>query len=81
MLVVLDPKAACVDLLEFRANAVVDTISSLETAAALYTGALMAGHDPKSEGFEDWVEVQRRTLENEALGATIRLAQHHMDAG
>tara|TARA_R110002051_G_scaffold129972_2_gene203723 strand:- start:4496 stop:5581 length:1086 start_codon:yes stop_codon:yes gene_type:complete len=77
----LDLKEASVDLLEFRENAVVDTIASLETAAALYTGALMAGHDPKSEGFEDWVEDQRRTLENEALGATIRLAQHHMNAG
>lgn len=70
-----------VDVLEFRANAVVDTIASLETAAALYTGPLMTGHDPKSEGFEDWVEDQRRSLEHEALGATIRLAQHHLTAG
>ncbi|MFV2035732.1 MAG: BTAD domain-containing putative transcriptional regulator, partial [Halocynthiibacter sp.] len=77
----LDPEKVHVDVLDFRANAVVDTIRSLEIAATLYTGPLMAGHDSKSEAFEDWVEAQRRTLENEALGATIRLAQHHMNSG
>lgn len=70
-----------VDVLKFREKAVIDSADTLETAAALYTGPLMAGHDPKSEGFEDWIEAERRTLENEALGATIRLAQHHMEAG
>lgn len=70
-----------VDVLDFRDNAVKDTINTLQAAAALYTGPLMAGHDPKSEGFEDWVETVRRSLENEALGATIRLAQCYLDQG
>ncbi|MGR3344123.1 MAG: BTAD domain-containing putative transcriptional regulator [Paracoccaceae bacterium] len=77
----LEPERVRIDALEFRANAVIDTTKTLEVAATLYTGPLMAGHDPKSEGFEDWVEAERRTLENEALGTTIRLAQHHMNAG
>lgn len=77
----LEPDQVRVDVLEFRAQAVIDTIDQLEGAATLYTGPLMAGHDPKSEGFEDWIEGERRSLENEALGATIRLAQHHMEAG
>ncbi|MGR3290403.1 MAG: BTAD domain-containing putative transcriptional regulator [Paracoccaceae bacterium] len=77
----LVPEHLSVDVLKFREHAVVDTTKTLELAAALYTGPLMAGHDPKSEGFEDWVETERRTLENEALGTTIRLAQHHMNAG
>ncbi len=70
-----------IDVLEFRQRAVVDTISSLEEAAALYSGPLMSGHDSKSEGFEDWIEAERRSLENEALGATIRLAKHQLRAG
>ena len=77
----LVPEHMSVDVLEFRANAVVDTPETLEVAASLYTGPLMAGHDPKSEVFEDWIEAERRTLENEALGATVRLAQHHLEAG
>ena len=76
----LVPEQLSIDALEFRTNAVIDTSKTLEVAATLYTGPLMAGHDPKSEGFEDWVEVERRILENEALGATIRVAQHHLTA-
>ena len=77
----LQPEHLSVDVLKFREQAVIDTAETLEAAATLYTGPLMAGHAPKSEGFEDWVEAERRSLENEALGATIRLAQHHMNAG
>lgn len=77
----LIPDRVQVDVLQFRANAVVDTAKTLEAAAALYRGPLMAAHEPKSEGFEDWIEVERRTLENEALGATIRLAQKHLSSG
>ena len=77
----LEPDYVSVDVLKFRANSVVDTTKNLAVAATLYCGPLMAGHDPKSEGFEDWVEAERRTLENEALGATIRLAQHQLNAG
>ena len=77
----LVPDRVQVDVQQFRANAVVDTAKTLEAAAALYRGPLMAAHEPKSEGFEDWIEVERRTLENEALGATIRLAQKHLSSG
>ena len=77
----LEPRQVSVDVLKFREQAVIDTTETLEAAATLYTGLLMAGHDPKSEGFEDWIETERRSLENEALGATIRLSQHHMNAG
>ena len=77
----LEREQVSVDVLNFRDNAVKDSIKTLQTAATLYTGALMAGHDPKSEGFDDWIETERRSLENEALGATIRLAQHHLDVG
>jgi DNA-binding SARP family transcriptional activator/Tfp pilus assembly protein PilF len=76
-----EPDKITVDVLTFRQNAVVDTIASLEEAAALYSGSLMSGHDSKSEGFEDWIETERRAFENEALGATIRLTQHNLDAG
>ena len=47
------PEHMSVDVLKFRKNAVIDTAGTLETAAALYGGPLMAGHDPKSDGFED----------------------------
>ncbi len=77
----LKPEKLNIDVLKFRKHAVIDTIAALEVASALYTGPLMAGHDPKSEGFEDWVEVERRTFDNEAVGTTIRLAQHHMNSG
>ena len=77
----LEGEHVSVDVLDFRDNAVKDTIKTLQAAATIYTGPLMAGHDPKSEGFEDWIEAERRSLENEALGATIRLAQHHLDIG
>ena len=70
-----------VDVLEFRSLAAVDTTQSLEAAATLYTGALLAGRDSKSEAFEDWIEADRRILEYEALGVMIRLAQHQMEAG
>lgn len=70
-----------IDVLKFRAHAAVDTIDSLEVASALYTGPLMAGYDPKSEGFDDWIEDERRAFESDALGATIRLTQHHLKAG
>ncbi len=46
----------------------------------LYAGPLMEGHVSKSEGFEDWIDTERRIFENEALGVMIRLAQHQLKA-
>ena len=77
----LDPDRVSIDVIDFRLHAVVDSPQSLEVAATLYAGPLMEGHDSKSEGFEDWVAVERRAFENEALGVTMRLAQQQLKAG
>ena len=73
--------AVSLDAVDFRSHAVVDTPESLEAAATLYAGPLMEGHVSKSEGFEDWIDTERRIFENEALGVMIRLAQHQLKAG
>lgn len=75
------PEFVSIDVLEFRLKAVIDTPQSLEAAATLYVGPLLAGHNSKSDGFEEWVEGDRRVLENEALGVMMRLARHQMEAG
>jgi len=77
----LVPEFVSVDVLNFRAYAAAGTPQSLEKAASLYVGPLLEGDVSKSKGFEEWVEANRRILENEALGVMMRLAQHQLKAG
>lgn len=77
----LVPEQVSVDVIQFRDHAAVDRAEALEAAAELYKGPLMAGRDSKSDAFEDWIEGERRSLEFEALGVSVRVAQHHMNSG
>ena len=77
----LVPEFVSIDVQGFRAAIGKDTPQSLTTAGILYTGALLDGHQSNSKGFEEWIEAERRILNNEALGVMIQLAQNHLDAG
>jgi DNA-binding SARP family transcriptional activator/Flp pilus assembly protein TadD len=77
----LEPAAVSIDVQNFRLKAVVDRRESLEEAAHLYVGPLLDGHHSKSDGFEEWIAVARSSLENEAIGTMIRLAQNYLKNG
>lgn len=77
----LVPEQVSIDVLDFRAALNEDTSGTLETAVTLYKGALLDGHQSKSEGFEDWIEAERRILDNDAFDAMVRLAQSKLEEG
>jgi TolB-like protein/DNA-binding SARP family transcriptional activator len=75
----LVPELVSIDVQKFHEAIKLDTSEALETAGLLYSGAFMDGHQSKSDSFEDWMETERRTLENRAHDVMIWLAQSYRD--
>lgn len=68
-----------IDLQQFKAALRENTTPALETAMSFYRGSLLDGHHSKSDSFEDWIEGERRTLDNDAFDAMIRLARTNLE--
>ncbi|HVI88290.1 MAG TPA: BTAD domain-containing putative transcriptional regulator [Dongiaceae bacterium] len=66
----LNPAFFAVDVLDFIRLA---QASQWEEAAALYQGPLLDGHGVHDGGFEDWVRVERRRLQELAIDVLERL--------
>ena len=79
--VALDPAVVAVDALIFEQSAKGGTLQSLEQAAALYQGDLLAGLALNEAPFEEWLLNERERLHELALGAFARLLAQQRAAG
>ena len=79
--IALDPIAVNVDAVRFEQSARAGTPSSLEQAAALYQGDLLAGLALNEAPFEEWLLGERERLHELALGAFARLLAQQRASG
>jgi DNA-binding SARP family transcriptional activator len=79
--IALDPAAVNVDVLAFEQGAKEGTGPSLERAAALYQGDLLAGLTLNEAPFEEWLLGERERLHELALGVLARLLAQQRAAG
>src|SRR5262245_53967036 len=79
--VTLDTAAISVDALEFQRLLGLGTVRALETALALYRGALLEGVHLDEALFEEWLQPERERLRTAALGALARVLDHHTRRG
>jgi DNA-binding SARP family transcriptional activator len=73
----LNPSALSVDVLELERLARQRSLRSLEEAAALYQGDLLAGLDVGAGPFEEWLRGERERLRYLALDVLTRLLVHY----
>lgn len=77
----LDRETVSVDAREFERLAGGAARAELEQAAALYRGALLDGLDVRSDGFEEWLALERARLGDLACDVLARLAAIQAEAG
>jgi DNA-binding SARP family transcriptional activator/TolB-like protein len=70
-----------IDLVSFRQQLSAATPYSLEQAVALYGGAFLDGLEGCGEGFEEWLLVERRALEESFQHALQQLLDHYVVTG
>jgi len=74
--VALDPSLVEVDAARFERLVVDGTPDSLEQAAVLYRGDLLAGVTLAERAFEDWLTSERERLHELAVQGLVRLLAH-----
>ena len=79
--VALDPAHVDVDVERFERALAEGTPASLEQAAALYGGDLLAGLVVQAPPFEEWLAAQREGLRERAIEALARLCALQRAAG
>src|SRR5262245_8907909 len=77
----LSADAVQTDVAAFEHAVTTDTAPSLETAAALYRGDLLAGLSAEAPGFEDWLMTERERLRELAIEGLARLLAQQRSAG
>lgn len=77
----LDATGLIIDVVDFERLAREATPPSLEAAAELYHGDLLAGIAVGDPAFEEWLRAQRERLHELALEVFARLLSHHCAAG
>ena len=77
----LNPEAVAVDVQAFEHLSAADSREALEQARALYAGEFLDGIDVKSEGFEEWLAVERLRLHDLAADMMERLSQLYLRSG
>ncbi|MCD6679767.1 MAG: AAA family ATPase [Burkholderiaceae bacterium] len=73
----LDAGRVDVDALQFEQLASQDATESLQAAAAMYRGELLAGFSLREEVFEEWLATQRRRLHEQAVRTLSELLARH----
>lgn len=79
--VALNADVCAVDVLEFRRAIGIGTPDSLERGIALCQGRLLDGLDSCGSAFEEWLQSERRQLEEALLGALRQLLEHCVRVG
>lgn len=79
--VCLVPEIVETDAVRFEHCAGQGTPEALAEAAALWRGSLLDLQAGCSEAFDDWLDVERRRLEQMALGVLSRLLDHQTITG
>ncbi len=77
----LSTEAVEVDALEFQRLTLEGSQASLERAATLYTGDLLAGLHAQSESFDEWLSVARVRYRDIAIDAHARLMRCQVNSG
>ncbi len=79
--VALRPDAVEVDATQFERLAAAGTPETLEQAAELYQGVLLAGFSGCGEVYDEWLSVERRRLDELAQSVLGRLLDHFVVIG
>ena len=79
--VALDPALVDVDVGRFEQALADGTPASLQQAAALYGGDLLAGLVVQAPPFEEWLAVERERLRERAIEGLARLCAHQRNGG
>src|SRR6266849_5665881 len=79
--IALKTAAISVDALEFQRRVRRGTPAALETALALYQGALLEGVHVAEASFDEWLRPERERFRESALEALTKLLTHHMKRG
>jgi PAS domain S-box-containing protein len=77
----LDPGSVAVDVLRLSGLLQSESIADLETASALYCGALLDGFGRIAPAFDDWLTVERERLAAAAISGHRRLLDLYAAAG
>src|SRR5262245_33842495 len=77
----LSADAVQTDVAAFEQAVTTNSAPSLETAAALYRGDLLAGLSAEAPGFEDWLMSERERLRELAIEGFARLLAQQRSAG
>ena len=79
--VALRPESVETDVAEFEELAAAGTPETLERAAEIYRGALLAGLADCGAAYQDWLSAERRRLEELARSVLERLLDHYVVTG
>ena len=74
-------EAVMIDVAQFRHQMSAATPESLEHAVALYKGPFLDGLEHCDEGFDDWLLVERRQLEEAFQQVLQQLLDHYVVTG
>jgi TolB-like protein/Flp pilus assembly protein TadD len=77
----LHPEHVEVDVAEFDLLCGESSVDALEQAAALYQGEFLEGFTLNEELYEEWLRMERASLQERAIGALMSLLRCHFDAG